>query len=104
MPEEQQAAVYGSGDGSLDHRQLPAEKTAGKSRAEWPFFQHLHDPQRDYVFAASQASHVLTVVNQSNGSSYPLSLPGVYRVSVNPGGTMALAFVQNSNYAYYPRH
>jgi hypothetical protein len=22
---------------------------------------------------------------------------------VNPGGTMALAFVQNSNYAYYPR-
>ncbi len=56
-----------------------------------------------YVFAASQASHVLTVVNQSTGSSFPLSLPGVYRVSVNPGGSMALAFVQNSNYAYYPR-
>jgi hypothetical protein len=35
--------------------------------------------------------------------SYGLSLPGVYRVSVNPGGSAALAFVQNSNYAYYPR-
>ena len=56
-----------------------------------------------YVFAANQASHVLTIANRANGSSYPLSLPGVYRVSVNPGGTMALAFVQNSNYAYYPR-
>jgi hypothetical protein len=26
----------------------------------------------------------------------------VYRVSVNPGGSVALAFVQNSNYVYYP--
>ena len=26
----------------------------------------------------------------------------MYRVSVNPGGTAALAFVQNSDYAYYP--
>ena len=51
----------------------------------------------------ARSSHVLTIANQSNGSSYPLSLPGVYRVSVNPGGSMALAFVQNSNYAYYPR-
>jgi hypothetical protein len=32
-----------------------------------------------------------------------LSLPDVYRVSVNPGGSVALAFVENSNYAYYPR-
>ena len=27
----------------------------------------------------------------------------MYRVSVNPGGSVALAFVQNSNYVYYPR-
>ena len=57
-----------------------------------------------YVFAASQAAHVLTIVNQTNSGVLPaLSLPGVYRVSVNPGGSVALAFVQNSNYAYYPR-
>ena len=60
---------------------------------------------QSYIFAANQASHVLTVVDQSatRAGSYALSLPGVYRVSVNPGGSMALAFVQNSNYVYYPR-
>jgi len=56
-----------------------------------------------YVFAANQQSHVLTVVNRNTGGSYPLSLPGVYRVSTNTGGSIALAFVQNSNYVYYPR-
>jgi hypothetical protein len=44
----------------------------------------------------------LTVLNRGTGKSYPLSLSGVYRVSINPGGSMALAFVQNSNYVYYP--
>jgi len=50
-------------------------------------------------------AHVLTVLDKSssNGGSYAFSLPGVYRVSVNPGGSMALAFVENSNYVYYPR-
>jgi hypothetical protein len=45
---------------------------------------------------------VLTVIDHTNGSVYPLSLPGIYRVSVNPGGSMVLAFVQDSNYVYYP--
>ena len=38
-----------------------------------------------------------------SGRSFRLACPGMYRVSVNPGGSMALAFVQNSNYVYYPR-
>ena len=57
-----------------------------------------------YVFAASQ-THACSHRRES-GRTAPrlrLSLPGVYRVSVNPGGSVALAFVQNSNYAYYPR-
>jgi hypothetical protein len=58
---------------------------------------------RKFVVAANEQARVFTVVNLSNGASYPLNLPGVYRVSMNPGGTMALAFVRNSNYAYYPR-
>jgi hypothetical protein len=57
---------------------------------------------QDYVFAANQSSHVFTVVNQQTSAVASLSLPGVYRVSVNPGGSVALAFVQNSNYMYYP--
>ncbi|MBW8869200.1 MAG: hypothetical protein JF563_00195 [Acidobacteriales bacterium] len=56
-----------------------------------------------FVFAANQQATVLTVVDGGAGSAYGLGLPGVYRVSVNPGGTAAMAFVQNSNYAYYVR-
>jgi hypothetical protein len=39
----------------------------------------------------------------TSAGTYALNLPGVYRVSVNPGGSAALAFAQNSNYVYYPR-
>ncbi len=104
MPEEQFGAVYGAGDGSLALIDYAQEKSPGSvgglnGGSSSVFITR----NKAYVFAASQASHVLTVVNQSVGSSTPLSLPGVYRVSVNPGGSVALAFVQNSNYAYYPR-
>jgi hypothetical protein len=105
MPEEQLGAVYGSGDGSFALINYQAEKTStatvgGLNGLSSSIFITRNSA---YVFAASQTSTVLTVVNQSVGSSTPLSLPGVYRVSVNPGGSVALAFVQNSNYAYYPR-
>jgi hypothetical protein len=42
------------------------------------------------------------VIDHTSNGTYSLGLPGVYRVSVNPGGSLALVFVQNSNYAYYP--
>ena len=104
MPEEQVGVVYGSGDGTMTPANYQTEKTgtavSGLNGLSSSIFMTRN---QNYVFAASQASHVLTVVDESKGSSYPLNLPGVYRVSVNPGGTMALAFVQNSNYAYYPR-
>ncbi len=104
MPEEQLGVIYGSGDGSLTIANYQTEKTTGTvSGLNGPSASVFMARNGKFVVAASQLSHVLTVVNQSNGSSYPLSLPGVYRVSVNPGGTMALAFVENSNYAYYPR-
>ncbi len=105
MPEQQIAAVYGSGDGTLALINYQAEKTATPSvgglngMSSSVFISR----SESYVFAASQASTVLSVVDQHIGLSTALSLPGVYRVSVNPGGSVALAFVQNSNYAYYPR-
>jgi len=104
MPEEQLGAVYGSGDGSFTLIDYSAERDTGSvgglnGGSSSVFITR----NKFYAFAASQASNVLTVVNQSLGSSTPLSLPGVYRVSVNLGGSAALAFVQNSNYAYYPR-
>jgi hypothetical protein len=103
MPEEQLGAVYGSGDGSLASVSYARENNGGSTAGlNGPSSSIFITRTQSYVFAASQGSHVLTVVDNTAGSSYPLSLPGIYRVSVNPGGSMAVAFAENSNYAYYP--
>jgi len=104
MPEEQVGAVYSSGDGSLAMISYATESSTG-SQSGLNGASSSISITRDgaYIIAASQQERVLTVVDKVGGSSYGLSLPGVYRVSVNPGGTVALAFVQNSNYVYYPR-
>ncbi|MGA2046648.1 MAG: hypothetical protein ABSG96_03105 [Terracidiphilus sp.] len=103
MPEEQLGVVYGSGDGSLTPVSYAKETTSGSTSGLNGLSSSIFATRnQSYVFAASQISHVLTVIDHVAGSSYPLSLPGIYRVSVNPGGSMALAFVQNSNYVYYP--
>jgi hypothetical protein len=103
MPEEQAGAVYGSGDGSYNlvnyAKETASTASSGLNGASFSIFITRN---QFYTFAASQSSHVLTVLDHVSGGSYPLSLPGVYRVSVNPGGSVALAFVENSNYAYYP--
>jgi hypothetical protein len=103
MPEEQTGYVYGSGDGSYVPISYAKEDTgtaaSGLNGLSSSIFVSRN---QSYIFAASQSSRVLTVIDHTNASSYSLSLPGVYRVSVNPGGSSALAFVQNSNYAYYP--
>lgn len=102
MPEEQIGAVYGAGDGSYQlvnyqkENQLTTEK--GLNGPSSSIFVTRNE---QYVFAANQAATVLTVLE--GGASYQLGLPGVYRVSVNPGGTVAMAFVQNSDYGYFAR-
>jgi len=105
MPVELFGAVYSSGGGgSVSLISYGAEKTTGSvTGLNGSSSSVFMTRNQNFVFAANQASHVLTVVNRSNGSSFPLSLPGVYRVSVNPGGSAALVFVQNSNYVYYPQ-
>jgi hypothetical protein len=106
MPEELSGAVYSTGDGALTMISYSQEKSSGAlSGLNGKSSSIFTTRNQAYVFAANQASHVLTVVDRSatNAGSYAFSLPGVYRVSVNPGGSAALAFVQNSNYVYYPR-
>jgi hypothetical protein len=104
MPEEQMGAVYGAGDGSFTLVNYEKEATNGTvSGLSGQSSSIFITRSLTWVFAANQASHQLRIVNQATGISAALSLPGVYRVSVNPGGTLALVFVQNSNYAYYPR-
>jgi hypothetical protein len=103
MPEEQIGAVYGSGDGSLALIDYQKETSTGAQSGLNGLSSSIFMTRaKQYVFAASQQSTVLTVVDRGTSASYSLNLPGVYRVSTNPGGTVAMAFVQNSNYAYYP--
>ena len=105
MPEEQFGEVYGAGDGSFTQVNYATER-----RPQAPSAASMAFPPASSLPAtgatSSPPARRLTSSrssNQSAGGSYPLNLPGVYRVSVNPGGSMAVAFVQNSNYAYYPR-
>lgn len=103
MPEEQIGAVYGSGDNSLSTIDYQKESANGaQTGLNGQSSSIFITRDQRFVFAANQVSHVLSVVDKVSNGSYVLSLPGVYRVSVNPGGTVALAFVQNSNYVYYP--
>jgi len=104
MPEEQVGAIYSSGDGSLSLADYSSEKTTGTvSGLNGVSSSIFITRNMQYVFAANRATHVLTIINQNTSSSYALSLPGIYKVSVNPGGSVAMAFVENSNYAYYAR-
>jgi hypothetical protein len=104
MPEEQVGAIYAAGDGSYAlanyaNEQISSTVSGLNGLSSSIFITR----NRQYVFAASQGAHGLTAINQTGGSSVGLSLPNIYRVSVNPGGSVAMAFAENSNYAYYPR-
>jgi len=105
LPEELLGAVYSTGGGgSLTLIDYSGEKGTGAVNGLNGSSSSIFITRnQSYVFAANQAAHTLAVVNRSTGASYFLSLPGVYRVSVNPGGSAVLAFVQNSNYVYYPQ-
>lgn len=104
MPEEQEGAVYGAGDGSFALINYQKENELGNVSGLGGLSSSIFITRsQNFVFAANQESHVLTVVNRTANTSVALGLPDVYRVSVNPGGTVAMAFVQDSNYAYYAR-
>jgi hypothetical protein len=105
MPEEQAGAVYGAADGSFVGINYAQEKSGTTfTPSTGPSSSIFVTRNQLYVFAASQQTHVLSIQDRTGtGGIYNLSLPGIYRVSVNPGGSAAMAFVQNSNYAYYPR-
>ncbi len=104
MPEEQLGAVYGAGDGSFSLVNYGKESVSGTVSGLNGLSSSIFITRNgQWVFAASQQENVLTIVNEDSGQSIALSLPGIYRVSVNPGGSVVMAFVLNSNYAYYPR-
>jgi hypothetical protein len=105
MPEEQFAVINSANSGSVSLVSYSQEKvTSTVSGLSSIVSDSLFITRSgSFVFSASQQSQALTVINETTSTSYSLSLPGAYRVSVNPGGSAALAFVKDTNYAYYTR-
>ncbi len=104
MPEEQVGAVYGSGDNILNLINYQKESTTGSAGSlNGPSSSVFISRNQSIVIAASEQANLLTVIDRANNRTFSLGLPGAYRVSINPGGTVMMAFVQNSNYGYYPR-
>lgn len=108
MPEQQTGAVYGEGDGSLSLISYAQEKISGtvpipgglsSSTEGVPYNGVFVSRDLGYLYAANPASHVISVVNRNNGISQTLNLPNAYGISVNPGGTIALVFIQNATQA-----
>jgi hypothetical protein len=97
MPEEQTGGVYGAGDGSFDLVSYAQEKVTGPVTIPGGLSTSVFITQDEkYLYAANPATHVISVEDVVNKLPYVLNLPNVYHVSVNPGGTVVLAFVQNS--------
>jgi hypothetical protein len=100
MPEEQAGAVYGVGDGSFALLNYQTEKQTTTLTLPGASSGVFISRDQRYVFAANQTAHTVTVQDRTLGSSYSLNLPNVYRVSINPSGSAALLFVQDSNSIY----
>ena len=100
MPEEQAGAFYGAGDGSYALLNYGSEKQNTTVSLPGQSSGVFISRDERYVFAANQTAHTLTVQDRQLGTSYGLNVPNVYRVSTNPSGTAALAFVQDSNLVY----
>ncbi len=100
MPEEQTGAVYGQGDGSFVTVNYQTEKIGTPITIAGGLSTSIFiDRPRKYVYAANPSSHVVSVADLTAGKSYELYLPNAYWAAVNPGGTIALFFVQNSTQA-----
>ncbi len=106
MPEEQIGGVYGSSDGSYSLVNYAKESASAAKGLNGTSSSVYMTRNEAYLFAAAQistSSGAIIVASPGSGTIAQLNLPNVYKVSVNPGGTAVLAFVQNSNSAYYLR-
>lgn len=105
IPEHQTGAIYNSGDGSFVLTDYGTESAqAGIGRLAGPSSSIFITQDLKFVYAASQQAHVLSIIDRVGGGSYYLNLPGIFRISVNPAGTVVLAFVQNSDAVYSVVH
>jgi hypothetical protein len=108
LPEQQSGAVYNAGDGSLTLISYGDEKVStsisipgglSSSAEASPYTGIAMSRDLTYVYAVNPQTHVVSAVNRAKGTSVALNLPNAYGISVNPGGTVALVFVENATQA-----
>ena len=102
FPEELRGYVYSSvSPYSISVVNYGTESASGTvSGTTGPSSQVALAPDFVRVYSAEEQNGQLLVTDQLAGGTYFLNLPGVYRVSVNRGDTVALAMVRNSNALY----
>ncbi len=108
LPAEQAGLVFSISDGSFTSVNYQTEAAStllpapGTNEVASSIFA---STSRGSIVAAEQLSHVIEVFDATTTpTTFALNLPGVYRVSINPGGTVALAFVQNEDLVYSVVH
>jgi hypothetical protein len=103
FPEQTTGYVLSYTDGSLGDINYSKESSVGAVASFGSQPPSVAASATGTLFAgAAEQSGVLSVT--SNGASYQLYLPNVYRVVVDPGATTLLAMVRNSNSLYRVVH
>jgi hypothetical protein len=99
FPEQTTGYVLSYNDGNLVDINYSKETASGtvSNFAPQPASAAASPLGLAFAGAAQQAGQL---VFQTNGASYDLNLPGVNKVVINPGFSVVLAMVQNSNTLY----
>ncbi|MCU1323793.1 MAG: hypothetical protein JWM43_3442 [Acidobacteriaceae bacterium] len=100
-PEQVHGYVYSDNDASLTTIDYSKEATAGTVGTFVPKSTDVGLSSGGLrVFAALQSLGQIAVIDNTTGVNYYLNLPNVNLISVNQGGTIALATVRNANTLY----
>ncbi len=108
QPAEQTGGVFNQGDGSFSLVNYSSESVAGTGNYSASQLGGIASsiyitPSHQYLLAAQQQNHVLTISDSASGIFF-LNVPGIFRVSLNPGGTIGLGFLQNSDQVFSVVH
>jgi hypothetical protein len=100
LPEQQVGAVYAEGNGGFSIVNYATEANGSNITVPGGASTSVFiDRDRTFVYASNELTHVVSVSDLTGGKSYLLNLPYAYKVSLNPGGSVALIFVENSTQA-----
>jgi hypothetical protein len=101
FPEQLRGYVYSTSDNSLTTVSYSSESALGAAANLPGPTTSIGIPTTFASFYASgEQANTLVVYDNLLASTYALNLPNVYRVATNPGNSVALAMVRNSNTLY----